>query len=181
MRGALRCPLVLALALVAGSAANAGTPGAAAWVTRADADRALATFTATDLDGRRWTARDMHGRVVLLDFWATWCAPCLAELPRLKRLYAAYRRAGFEILGISLDAMSRRAFVSWLNRQRVDWPQIHERTGYGGRTARHFAIDRLPRTMLVARDGRIAAVDVRGEELETLVERLLAEGDRHHR
>ena len=135
---------------------------------------ALQRFEAADVSGRRWTPADLRGRVVLLDFWATWCAPCLAELPRLKALHQRHSRADFEILGISLDATSRRSFVSWLNRNRIEWPQVHERAGYGGELPRLFGIDRLPATLVIGRDGTLAAVDHRGERLEATIDALVA-------
>jgi len=140
---------------------------------------ALKNLEAIDLNGREWTAAEMRGRIVLLDFWATWCAPCLAELPRLKALRARHSREHFEILGISLDVKSRQSFVSWLNRNRIDWPQVHERAGYSAGVARLFGVDRLPRTVLVGRDGTIAAVDLRGDQLAARIDELVgAEGGR---
>lgn len=141
----------------------------------AAAAAAMEQFSATDLTGQRWTAADLRGRVVLLDFWATWCAPCLADLPLLDMLRAKHSRADFEILGISLDVTSRRAFVSWLNRNRVDWPQVHDRSGYAGKVPRLFGIDQLPSTIVVGRDGRPAGIDVRGERLVALVDALVAD------
>ncbi len=140
--------------------------------SRSAAD-ALKSLKTVDLDGRQWTAEEMRGRVVLLDFWATWCAPCLAELPRLQALRSRHSREHFEILGISLDVTSRHSFVSWLNRNRIDWPQVHERAGYAAAVPRLFGIDRLPRTILVGRDGAIAAVDLRGDRLAARVDQLL--------
>lgn len=137
---------------------------------------ALARLKTTDIDGQQWTVDDMRGRVVLIDFWATWCAPCLAELPRLKALRARHSREDFEILGVSLDVTSRQSFVSWLNRQRIDWPQVHERAGYADDVPRLFGVDRLPRTILVGREGNIAAVDLRGERLAARVDALVAAG-----
>jgi thiol-disulfide isomerase/thioredoxin len=135
---------------------------------------ALATLDTVDIGGHRWTNEDLRGRVVLLDFWATWCAPCLAELPRLKTLRNRHDRRDFEILGISLDAVSRQTLVSWLNRNRIEWPQVHERGGYSGETARKFGIDRLPRSILVDRDGSIAAIDLRGDALVSRVDALVS-------
>lgn len=164
--------LVLAVAAMSSGAGDTH-PRAAATSSHRSALFSLQNLAAVDLDGRRWTATDLRGRVILMDFWATWCAPCLADLPRLKALRERHPRSDFEILGISLDATSRRTLVSWLNRNRIDWPQVHERSGYSGETARLFGIDRLPRTLVIDRDGSVAAVDMRGERLEELVNALV--------
>jgi len=176
-----RIQALVACALIAGSsiiAAPAPPHTPPAWINPAmgpphPAEDALKNLKAIDLDGRQWTAAEMRGRVVLLDFWATWCAPCLAELPRLKALRDRHSREHFEILGISLDVKSRQSFVSWLNRNRIDWPQVHERAGYSAGIPRLFGIDRLPRTILVGRDGAIAAVDLRGERLAARIDDLV--------
>ena len=164
-------------ALVAGSSLVAAPAPSPVALERSDAEvaaGALKSLKAVDLEGRQWTADEMRGRVVLLDFWATWCAPCLAELPRLQALRSRHSREHFEILGISLDVTSRHSFVSWLNRNRIDWPQVHERAGYASSVPRLFGIDRLPRTILVGRDGAIAAVDLRGDRLAARIGQLLA-------
>jgi len=142
------------------------------------AAQALARLDARDLSGRRWTAEHLRGRVVLLDFWATWCAPCLTDLPRLKALRARHSRADFEILGVSLDSTSRRTLVAWLNRQRADWPQIHEPGAYEAPTARLFDVDRLPMTILVRDDGTVDSLGLRGEALEARIHVLVAERHR---
>lgn len=168
-------PFTALLVFMLAAAAPAGGPPAGRPDDQTAVDEALAAFAARDLNGRTWTPEDLRGRVVLIDFWATWCAPCLAEFPRLKALHAAMPREAFEIVGVSLDVLSRRDLISWLNRQRIDWPQIHERGAYAGATAQRFGIDRLPRTILLARDGSIAALDLRGEELERRVRQLVRE------
>jgi thiol-disulfide isomerase/thioredoxin len=136
---------------------------------------ALEQFSATDLAGRRWTAADLGGRVVLLDFWATWCAPCLADLPLLQALRQEHPRDDFEILGISLDVTSRRAFVSWLNRHRIEWPQIHLRQGYAADVPTLFGVEQLPSTVVIDRAGRVAGIDVRGDRLVAVVNALVGD------
>ena len=135
---------------------------------------ALARLDAIDISGRRWTSQQMRGRVVLIDFWATWCAPCLADIPGLKALRQRHDRADFEIVGVSLDVSSRRTFVSWINRNRIDWPQIHEGGGYAADTATLFGVDRLPMNILVDRDGSVAATNLRGAELIARSEALIS-------
>ena len=127
----------------------------------------------TDLSGRRWTSEDLDGAVVVLDFWATWCAPCLAEMPNLRRLEAAHRERGLVLVGIALDTIDRRRLHSFLLRHEVTWPQVHVRLGFGGEVARRFGVETVPATLLVDRQGRIVARDLRGRALEAAVEALL--------
>jgi hypothetical protein len=72
--------------------------------------------------------------------------------------------------------MSRGTAVSWLNRNRIDWPQVHERAGYAADVPRLFAVDRLPRTVVIGRDGVAAAVDLRGERLAATIDTLIGAG-----
>ena len=172
MRGRWAVLVLLAITLALATAA----PTAAAWQepTRAEIFRALLELRAEDLDGRLWTHERLKGRIVLVDFWATWCAPCLAELPHLKRARALYGD-DFEVLGVSLDTLDRRALVSWLSRQAVTWPQVHERGGFDDEIPASFGIDRLPTNFLLDRHGRLRALNVRGERLFVEIERLLRE------
>ena len=170
--------VLLAVVAIGAGDRSTGSPRAAgaAGSPPLTAATPLQHFSALDIAGQRWTAADFRGRVVLIDFWATWCAPCLAELPRLKTLRAKHSRADFEVLGISLDATSRQSLVSWLNRNRIDWPQVHERAGYAAGVPRLFGVDRLPRTVVIGRDGVIAAVDLRGERLAAAIDALVDSG-----
>lgn len=118
-----------------------------------------------DMDGRRWTADDLRGRVTLIDVWATWCAPCLTELPYLTRARARYSREDFEILGVSFDVSDRRTFVSWLNRHRVDWPQVFDGRGRQGPAARQLGAVAVPTSYLIDRQGRLIGMNLRAERL----------------
>ena len=127
----------------------------------------------TDVEGKTWTAEELEGRVVLLDFWATWCAPCLAELPNLRRLQAEHGDDGLVIVGIALDAIDRRGLRSFLLRHGIDWPQVHRPDGVASELARRFAVEAVPVTLLVDRQGRVIARDLRGEALARVVATLL--------
>lgn len=129
-------------------------------------------FTTTD--GTRLSLEALRGKVVLLDFWATWCAPCLAELPRLRRLHEELSASGLVIIGVSLDGIEPRRFRSWTRRNGVAWPQVRDGRSYQGALARAFDVEELPATALFGRDGRLAARDLRGEPLEAAIRRLLA-------
>jgi thiol-disulfide isomerase/thioredoxin len=130
-------------------------------------------WTAVDIDGRRWSAEALRGRVVVIDFWATWCAPCLEELPRLKRLHERHENRGLTIIGVSLDRSSTREFRSWLQRQAIGWPQVREPGGFDGGLARAFAIEAVPASFVFGRDGRLQASGLRGPALEHQVTTLL--------
>ncbi len=127
----------------------------------------------TDLAGRQWTRAELEGRVVLLDFWATWCAPCLAELPHLEELHERYADRGFVLLGVALDTLDRRRLRSFLHRHDVRWPQVHESRGTDGEAARAFGVEAVPSTVLVDRSGRVVARGFRGPALAAAVDALL--------
>lgn len=131
------------------------------------------SWRAVDLDGRTWSSEALRGRVVLVDFWATWCAPCLADLPRLKRLHARHAADGFTIIGVSLDRSSVRDFRSWLQRQAIAWPQVREAGGYDSPLARLFGVESIPASFLFDRRGRLHATHLTGEALDARVRMLL--------
>jgi thiol-disulfide isomerase/thioredoxin len=134
----------------------------------------FSTFRATDIEGRELTASSLRGRVVVLDFWATWCAPCLAEVPTYQRLRREHDASRLEIIGVSVDVLDRRGLVSWLNRQQVTWTTIHDRRGYTGELAQQFRVTSLPTTYVFDANGRMVAANVRGERLLQTVAKLLA-------
>jgi thiol-disulfide isomerase/thioredoxin len=137
------------------------------------AEETIATMKLTDVAGRTWTAADVRGRVTLIDFWASWCAPCLTELPYLKQARARYPRQELEIIGVSFDVSDRRSFVSWINRHAVTWPQVFDGRGRRGPVARHFGVSAVPTSLLIDAEGRIVARNLRGERLLVEIERQL--------
>ncbi len=164
---------VAAVVLVAGTVMVA-VPAAAQAPDIARVDGALRRLDVQDIDGMTWTFEKLRGRVVLIDFWATWCAPCLAEIPTMRQ--ARSRHPGkFEILGVSLDRRSRRDVAMWLKRQGVDWPQVHDGRGFTGELALAFDIVQLPTSVLVDHHGRVRAFTPRGEQLLAAVDTLVAE------
>jgi thiol-disulfide isomerase/thioredoxin len=153
-------PLMLALALAAAVAA------ASPLADRADG------IALRDLDGREIRLSDLRGRVVVIDVWATWCAPCLADLPMIRNLHRTYPDR-VAIIGVSLDRMTRRDFVSWLRRHDVGWRQHFDGRGYTSPVARQLGVEALPATVLIAPDGRIAARNLRGDRLASAVRQLI--------
>jgi thiol-disulfide isomerase/thioredoxin len=127
----------------------------------------------TDTEGRTFTAAELEGHVVLLDFWATWCAPCLADLPHLRELHERFGGEGLLLFGIALDSIDRRGLRSFLLRHGVEWPQVHEPSGTDSALARRFGVEAVPATVLVDRRGRIIARDLRGEALARVLGTLI--------
>jgi thiol-disulfide isomerase/thioredoxin len=162
--------LVITLSGVSAPAASANDAGRLRQLTEA-----FTALDARDMNGHRWTAETLRGRVVVLDFWATWCAPCWTEIPWLQKIHDRPDPARVQVIGISLDATDRRTLVAWLNRQRIDWPQIWDRSGYDGPLAERFRVGSLPTTILVGPDGRVVATNLRGAKLVAAVEALLAD------
>ncbi|MBC7819405.1 MAG: TlpA family protein disulfide reductase [Planctomycetaceae bacterium] len=132
-----------------------------------------AELSLTDLGGEPASIAAMKGKVLLIDFWATNCPPCLEEFPKLKQLYADKHEEGFEVLGISLDD-SPEIVEAFQARAKLPWKLVCEAEQV--RQAREkYRVRTIPSLFLVGRDGRIAQVDLKGNDLRQAVERCLAE------
>lgn len=127
----------------------------------------------TALDGRAVDLTTLRGKVVLLDFWATWCGPCIAELPNVLEVYRKYHAQGFEIVGISFDE-DRQALEQFVARRQMPWPQFFDGKGWGNQYGRMFGIRGIPAMWLLDETGRVVDRAARGESLGSKVERLLA-------
>ena len=125
-------------------------------------------FTATDLDGNPISLQDYRGKVVLLDFWAVWCGPCIAEMPNVKRVYNSYKDEGFDIIGISLDTDEAR-LRNYLKENDIPWRQIFSGKGWQSPVSQQYDIRAIPAPWLIARDGTLISNRARGDALEQLV------------
>jgi thiol-disulfide isomerase/thioredoxin len=128
-------------------------------------------FTAQTLDGQTIRLSDLRGKVVVLDFWATWCGPCVAMIPHERELVSKHAGKPFVFVGISADkdAQALRAFV---RDKSMDWPQVHD--GPGGPLQRLYQIEYYPSIYVLDGQGVVRYRDVRGQELDRAVETLLA-------
>lgn len=128
----------------------------------------------TTLDGKAFDWKKYRGKVVLVEFWATWCGPCLQEIPHLKTVYEKYHSRGFEIVGISVDE-DLKALEKGLTKHEFPWPVLADQkwkdSGKPGMYDR-FAVRGVPRGILVNRDGKVITIETRGEKLDTELKKL---------
>ncbi|MBQ6653209.1 MAG: TlpA family protein disulfide reductase [Prevotella sp.] len=103
-------------------------------------------------------------RYTLIDFWASWCPPCRAEMPTIVKAYAQYHAQGFEVVGVSLDN-NREAWLAALERLGMTWPQMSDLKGWECQGAQLYHIQAIPANVLVDQQGIIVAKDLRGESL----------------
>ncbi len=127
----------------------------------------------TALDGREVDLAKLNGKVVLVDFWATWCAPCVAEVPNVKAAYEKLHPMGFEIVGISFD-QEKEALEKFVAQKGMPWPQYFDGKGWENKFGREFGITGIPAMWLIDKKGVLRDMNGR-EELVEKVEKLLNE------
>jgi thiol-disulfide isomerase/thioredoxin len=134
---------------------------------------AFPDFSVTGLDGKPLSVGALKGKVVLVDFWATWCPPCRAELPNVIKTYQKHHGEGFEIIGVSLDS-KRDDLDEFLKKQDgMTWPQFFDGQGWGNQLAGKYGVEAIPFALLIGPDGKIIGKDLRGDELEDAVAKAL--------
>ena len=131
-------------------------------------------FNVKSLDGKPLSVASHKGHIVLIDFWATWCGPCRAELPNVIETYKKYHAKGFDIIGVSLDS-DKDKLESFLKKQDgMTWPQYFDGKGWSNALAEKYGVEAIPFTILVGPDGKIIGTNLRGEKLGEAVSSALA-------
>jgi thiol-disulfide isomerase/thioredoxin len=142
-----------------------------AWARRKAAPIGLRFVAA---DGRAVDLEQLRGRVVLLDFWATWCPPCREEIPNVVAVYQKYHRQGLEIVGIALEHNpDSDPLLAFTKAHGMTWAQLNGGRTFQSEAALSFGIYSIPHTVLLDRQGRVVTEDVRGPTLEPAVRQQL--------
>ena len=129
-------------------------------------------FIGKDLEGKPVSIADFRGKVLLVDFWAVWCGPCVAEMPNVKRVYNTYKDQGFDILGISLDN-DEKTLRDYLKKNEIPWRQAFDGQGWDSTVPSIYGIRGIPTMWVIDKDGALISENARGENLEKIIVKAL--------
>jgi peroxiredoxin len=131
-------------------------------------------FTQANTDGEDVSLTDFRGKVLLVDFWASWCGPCRRENPNVVKMYNKYKEQGFDVLGVSLDNQKQR-WLSAIEQDGLEWHHVSDLKGWKNEVAVSYGVRSIPHTVLLDREGRIIARNLRGGALETKLAEIFGE------
>ena len=131
-------------------------------------------FTQKTPEGEDLSLSDLRGKVVLIDFWASWCGPCRKENPKVVKLYDKYKDQGFEILGVSLDKDMKR-WTQAIEKDGLEWKHVSDLKGWKNAAAQTYSVRSIPHTVLLDENGNIIARNLRSKALERQLEKIFKE------
>ena len=134
--------------------------------------KSAADLSLPDLNGNHVKLSELKGKVVLIDFWASWCGPCRHNNPNLVKLYNKFRNKGFEIYGVSLDD-NENSWKKAVTHDKLTWIQVIDENGWESSSARIYGVDMIPSSFLIDRRGIIRIINAEGADLESSVKDLL--------
>ncbi len=131
------------------------------------------------IKGNTVSMKDLRGKVVVVDFWATWCGPCVDEMPKMKKLYAEFKDKGVEFVGVSLDQSKEKggldALKKFVEKNEIGWPQYYQGNYWQSEFSASLGINSIPCVFIVDADGNLYSTEARGK-LDTLIPMLLKKG-----
>lgn len=131
-------------------------------------------FTLPTVTGESLSLQSLQGHIVILDFWASWCAPCIAEMPTVKDIYAQYKDEGLKVIGISMDN-SKAAWRKAIDKIQIPWMHVSSLKGMKRcPVAQLYQVYAIPKLYIIDKEGKIIAKDLRGEELKKKIDELFA-------
>ena len=146
--------------------------------TKIEIGKKAPEITMTNADGALFSLSRLKGKLVLIDFWATWCAPCVEEQPQLKTIYDAYseqiKSNKFEILGVSLDK-NKESWQKAINRFGISWIQVSDLKFWKSSVAKLYEIDELPFNVIIDGQGTIVAKNLHGKDLDEFLKKSLSQ------
>lgn len=128
-------------------------------------------FTLNDPEGKPLKLSSLRGKCVLIDFWASWCGPCLREAPNIRKVYEKYHDKGFEVLSVSIDE-KKDAWVKAIEKHQLNWLHVSSLQGWKCPVAKLYQVSGVPAMFLLDKDGKIVSTNARGEALEQEVSKL---------
>jgi thiol-disulfide isomerase/thioredoxin len=117
----------------------------------------------------------MRGKVVLIDFWASWCPDCIRETPAVRSVYQKYKDKGFDVIGISLDK-DQQAMSNYLAKKLIPWPEYFDGRGWGNDFATRLGVRAIPELWLINQRGEVVGTDISADQLETKLVQLIGGG-----
>lgn len=125
-----------------------------------------------DAKGNTVSLSSFKGKIVLIDFWASWCRPCREANPQLVNLYKKYKANGFEVFGVSIDN-KKSAWIKAIKQDKITYSQVIDPDGWNSKVAAKYGVESIPSSFLLNKKGVVVAIDLEGKNLEAIIKELL--------